>query len=274
MLIPRQRPVARAPRAQISQDRERHYENFTYFQRGDLPILISAPHGGTKRTGVPTRQGGINPLTGQPINLFVTVWDDGTLELAQQVSDEIYRILGKRPYFVGADFTRKEIDANRPPNDAYENAAAAAIYNQYHNTLQQYVNEIRNRFGADAILVDIHGQGVDANTVYRGTSNRSNVKRLLGRAGEAGLTGPHSMLGNLAHKGYTIFPPNSESQTRENSYFVGGYIVRNYGSNNANGIDAIQLENGWKLRRDEGLPRFAHDLAEAIVDFYREYLAQ
>jgi N-formylglutamate amidohydrolase len=255
-------------------DRERHYENFTYFQRGDLPILISAPHGGTKRTGVPARVGGINPLTGREVNLFVTVWDDGTLELAQRVSDDIFGLLGKRPYFVAADFTRKEVDANRPAADAFENAAAAPIYNRYHNTLRDYVAEIRNRFGTNAILVDIHGQGVDADTVYRGTSNKRNVNRLLQRSGEAALTGENSILGVLGNKGYKIFPRNNEERTPEKSIFAGGYIVRNYGSNNANGIDALQLENGWDLRRGNGQVTFARDLAEAIAQFYRTYLAR
>ena len=279
--VSRPAPAAAAPAAQprpaaaAPADHERHYENFTFFQRGDLPILLSAPHGGTKAIpGVPERVGGINPLTGRRVNLFVTVWDDGTLELAQQASDEIYRLLGARPYLVAADFTRKQVDANRPAEDAYESNAAKKIYDQYHGKMRAYVDEIRNRFGTHAILVDIHGQGVDANTIYRGTNNRKNVTRLVNRNGEAALTGPESILGILSQKGYSIFPRNNEPQTPEKSIFSGGFIVRNYGSNNANGIDAIQLENGWALRRGQGVARFARDLANAIAGFYGEYLLQ
>ena len=53
--------------------------------------------------------------------------------------------------------------------------------------------------------------------------------------------------------------------------------MRNYGSNNANGIDALQLENGWALRNEanaQNRARYARDLAQAIAQFYRTYLAQ
>lgn len=41
----------------------------------------------------------------------------------------------------------------------------------------------------------------------------------------------------------------------------------------ANRIDALQLENGWDLRRDNR-DQFSRDLADAIAGFYAEYLAQ
>lgn len=268
-----EQPTVRQP-TQPTQPVSQHmeYHNFTYFQTGNLPILISAPHGGVKSIGIRPRIGGINPLTGRHINLFVTVWDDGTLELAKEINNQIYQLLGKKPYFVAADFTRKEIDANRPPEDAYENATAAPVYNQYHEKLREYINEMRNKFGDKTLLIDIHGQGVSADTIYRGTSNRRTVKRLITRTGEAGFTGSNSMLGILDLKGYTIFPADNQLHTNEESMFSGGYIVRNYGSNNSNGIDAIQLESGWKLRRGQGLYNFARDLAEALIGFYHNYL--
>ena len=45
-----------------------------------------------------------------------------------------------------------------------------------------------------------------------------------------------------------------------------GYTVGTYGSQ-GQGIDAIQLENGWELRRG-GRNQFAQDLAESLVRFY------
>lgn len=251
-----------------------NYQNFTFYQQGDLPILLTAPHGGTKTTGVPARTG-INPRTGQAIPMFVTVWDDGTLELAQQVSDEIYRLTGMRPYFVAADFTRKEVDANRPTGlQAYETAGAKQIYDFYHERIKEYIDEIRNRFGNRAILIDIHGHGcVGENaTIFRGTRDKTTVKQLIAHNGEASFTGPHSILGILGQKNYKIFPHNDDLRTLEKRIYSGGYTVGAYGSQNPNGIDAIQLENGCDFRRGSGLTRFARDLAEAIVGFYKHYL--
>jgi hypothetical protein len=45
--------------------------------------------------------------------------------------------------------------------------------------------------------------------------------------------------------------------------------VRTYGSDQRDGIDAIQLELGTNLRRDAGL---IDDLAAAIVAYFKAYL--
>ncbi len=263
---------APAPAQQPAQqvDTERRYENFSYYQRGDLPILLSAPHGGVKRIpDIPNREG-----RNAGREQFVTVWDDGTLELAQEVSDEIYRLLGKRPYLIAADFTRKQIDANRSAQGAYEVPAAKPYYDFYQGKLAEYVRDIKNRFGDRAILIDIHGQGTDAKTVYRGTRDRTTVRKLIHRDGEAAFTGPNSILGMLQQQDNTIYPKNADTRVPEKGMYSGGYIVGHYGSNNADGIDALQLENGWDLRRGNGLPRFAKELAQAIAQFYGSYLAR
>ena len=204
--------------------------------------------------------------------MFWTLPDDGTLEIARKVSDDIFRILGKRPYLVAADFHRESLDGNRSAALAYQHPAAKPVYDFFQGKIRQYVDELRQRFADKTILVDIHGQGVDAHTVFRGTRNRQTVERLLNRVGEEGLTGPHSILGLLEQKGNNIFPLNSAPRTEEKSIFIGGYVVGTYGSHNAHGIDAIQLENGYYLRR-RGQNRFSQDLAEALAGFYHVYLS-
>lgn len=246
-------------------DKDRHYEQFSYYQRGDLPIILTAPHGGEKR--IPS----ILDREGRGVSMFVTVLDDGTLQLALELSDKIYAMTGKRPYLVAADFTRKQIDANRPPSGAYETAAAKTYYDFYHNKIAQFVDEIKHRYGNKAFLLDIHGQGSDELTVYRGTRNRQTVEHLINSTGENGLTGPHSILGILAHEGNTIYPRNDHPSTAEKSIYSGGFTVGHYGSHNTKGIDALQIENGWALRRSKR-PKFVQDLAKALVDFHKTYL--
>ena len=217
---------------------------------------------------------GKNPETGAAIPQFWTLQDDGTNEIAFEVSDDLNRLLGARPYLVAADFDRKYIDANRPSGyAAYESQNAKPYYDFYHNKIREYVNEIKQQFGDRAILIDIHGQGSDAKTVFRGTRDKTTVRRLLQRAGQAALIGPASILGILETKGNTIYPANRNVNTAEKGIYSGGFTVGNYGSNNASGIDAIQLENGWDLRRGDRV-QFSHDLAEAIAGFYSEYLLQ
>lgn len=261
-----------SPDAPLSADRELQYQNYVHYQRGNLPILLTAPHGGSAHPeGVSTRTGR-NFATGRPLrNQFNKVSDDGTLEITQQVSDNIYRLTGLRPYVVAADFHRMYIDANRAGNEAYENEHAKSIYNFYHNKIREYITDLKQRFGDKILLLDIHGQGTDARTVFRGTCDRQTVQRLLQREGQAAFTGPHSVLGSLQRLGNTIYPRNNDSNTDEKGIYSGGYTVGTYGSHNRDGIDAIQLENGWALRNSERA-QFSENLARAIVDFCEHYL--
>lgn len=236
------------------------YDKFTHYQRGDLPIIISAPHGGKKEIpGVSDRVSG------------VTVLDSHTREVALALNDELIKKFGKRPYLVVADFTRKHVDANRPSGEAYENSAAGTIYDFYHGRVREFVDEIKSKFKDKSILLDIHGQAASSTTIFRGTRNSKTVKKLIERAGINGFIGPTSVLGYLANKGYTVEP--RDATTRENPHFVGGFIVENYGSHNDNGIDAIQMELGLALRSTNA-NRFIKDLADAIKIYYDAHLVK
>ena len=79
-------------------------------QKGDLPIVLSAPHGGTQK--VPQveeeRQGeGQSKSPGK----FVMARDTGTEELVLDVSKAIEQRFGRKPWVVAARFARKYIDA-------------------------------------------------------------------------------------------------------------------------------------------------------------------
>src|SRR5262245_36634373 len=84
-----------------------------FVQRGELPIILTAPHGGTEPIpGVAARTNG------------VTVYDSKTLELAREVSSALEKQLGKKPYVVAAKFSRKFLDVNREESAALESEPA------------------------------------------------------------------------------------------------------------------------------------------------------
>lgn len=236
--------------------------NLVYFQRGDLPILLTAPHGGTKPIpDVASRTSG------------TLLSDDGTYELALLVSDELTKLTkGKKPYLVAAQFHRKFLDVNRPVTNAFESAPAKPYYETYHNQISNYVAEIRQRFSGEGLMVDLHGQARDDASIFRGTGNGLTVTRLLKQQGEPAFTGTNSLLGLLAAMGYNVIPNNTPpGKPPEDRSYNGGFTVRTYGSNNENGIDAIQIELGYKLRRIDR-QKFAKDLAQAIFTFLEKYL--
>jgi N-formylglutamate amidohydrolase len=229
---------------------------------GDLPILITAPHGGTNvLKDVLTRTNG------------TLLRDDGTYELALLVSEELTKLTkGKQPYLVAAQFHRKYLDVNRPATNAFESPGAKSYYDTYHNQTSNYVAEIRQRFGGEGLMIDLHGQARDAASIFRGTGNGVTVLRLIQKQGEAAFTGTNSLLGQLATKGYNIIPNNTPpGKPPEDRSYNGGFTVRTYGSHKDDGIDAIQLELGSQLRRADR-KKFATDLAQAIFTFQEKYL--
>lgn len=272
-------------------------------QRGCVPVIISAPHGGTIR--IP---GSKDRLTG------VTVRDVNTAEIAMLVAHRVAEKLGGKPYFVIAQFSRKDADPNRSRDEAVENEAAGVQYDAYHAALRRSVDECRAKFGS-AILIDIHGQAKRPEAIIRGTRNGKTVQSLLKRHGDAGLVGPHSVFGGLKAKGYTIEPdpaavtadvkpdkpadadagtgksgepshtdapgvPTDGAKSIERAdganvgigretMFDGGFIVFNYGSQNDNGVDAIQIEIGGE--RSSATLKFSRDLGDAIAEYVNHY---
>ncbi len=142
-------------------------------------------------------------------------------------------------------------------------------YDAYHQALEAASCKVRRNWSA-GLLLDIHGQGAQADTIFRGTDNGKSVSALEQRFGRAAMIGPKSILGQLAAKGYRIEPGNTAND-RERRY-SGGYTTRTYGSHRGSRIDAIQLELGANLRSRGNLERTASDLAEAIEIFAKAYL--
>ena len=226
---------------------------------GKLPILLTVPHGGIQPVpNVPPRTRGILSTDGY------------TIELAQAVATRLEASLGARPYLVAARFTRKHIDANRAPAQAYESPHAKAVYDAYHGAIRRFIAQIRARHPQGALLLDIHGQSDDLAVLHRGTQNGATVAALLNKHGPDALTGPQSIFGFLQEKGFKVFPPRAPiGYPPEDRRYSGGYTVQYYGSRSAQGIDAIQLEPGRDLRKD---PRFAAALGESVAAFHRAYL--
>jgi N-formylglutamate amidohydrolase len=235
-------------------------------EAGELPVILAAPHGG--RGDVP----GCAERTPTGAR-FVNRPDENTDRLAQDIAAELKRLTGKAPYLVVARFHRKFIDANRRPDEAYGAAGCQAGYDDYHAAIRRFIDEMRAKHPR-AMLFDVHGQAAYRDSILRGTRHGVTVEQLLARAGAAAVTGPVSVFGQFAAMGYRIAPPNDTSPTDrvETRNYTGGHTVELYGSHNADGIDAMQLEFGRDLRDRAVIDRTAKDTARAIAAFYERFL--
>lgn len=248
-----------------AQSSERSAASLVAIANGGLPIILSAPHGGQE--GIP----GVSRRQGSGVERFNVGRDTRTDELAEHVALELEKRLSAKPFGVTARFERKYLDVNRSRDAAFESDAAKSHYETYHGALREFIQRVKSQWGG-GLLLDIHGEGADAAAIYRGTQNGKTVRSLLQRFGAPALSGKHSVLGQMASKGYKVLPSNGDNDKDKETRYLGGYIVQNYGSHQELGIDAIQLEFGSSLRSRANLERTAMDLAQSIEIFAREYL--
>lgn len=233
-------------------------------ETGTLPIVLSAPHGGTVPIpGIPIR-------AGKNIERFVVVRDGNVDKIALLTAKQLEKTLGGRPYLVIARFERKYVDANRAPDSAYEHETAKLYYDAYHQAIQDALVAIKRDWGR-GLLVDIHGQSKTPDGIYRGTADGESVKQLVAEHGRAAVTGEKSLYGMLEKLGYKVLPGNNERDQKEH-FFNGGHITRSYGSDHVTDIDAIQVEFGDNFRKAGQLEKTSADLAEALSVFAKEYL--
>lgn len=233
-------------------------------QSGTLPILLSAPHGGRTPIDGATIRHGVG------VAQFTTVLDGNTDALTLKIAAALEKKLHAKPYYVVAKFERKYADANRPATEAYESDAAKPVYEHYHTTLTKYRDAIKKQH-TTGIVLDIHGQGAETNTIFRGTAGGKSVKHLVDRHGDAALTGGSSLFGQLSKHDLAVFPAIG-TKDKEDRRFNGGYIVQTYGSADGGAIDAIQLEIGSNLRQKTKLDDTADKIADAIIVFVKEYV--
>ncbi|MBI5471173.1 MAG: N-formylglutamate amidohydrolase [Ignavibacteriae bacterium] len=239
-------------------------DSLVIVQRGDLPIIISAPHGGKiTPPDVPERDG-------NGVSRFATARDGNTNRLAIRLDNYFQRKLGKKLFLVVAQIDRACVDLNRPAEGSYEVGPAKRYYNAYHNALRAACDEVRTIWG-QGILIDLHGQSAANSTVFRGTGDGVSVTNLVTQHGRKALVGKNSICGQLEANDFDI-EPECDSDDREDPRFSGGYIVQTYGSHQGTSIDAIQLEFGLALRSNENLEATATRLAAALATFARTFL--
>jgi N-formylglutamate amidohydrolase len=206
-------------------------------------------------------------VTGCPPNKLSG--DAFTREITIAVAQLLLETLGESPYVVIAGFHRKFIDANRRPECAFnalEAGAALPFYNEYHQTIRAFMDEIQVQNGVRGFVFDIHGTTVingDPADMYLGTDNGNSVQRLLAQDPFA-IFGRRSLRGLLQAAGYIVSPATRDIP--ENPQVDGGFTTQTYGSSHPNGLDAMQLEIAQPIR--QSAPRrqaFIEHLGRAIA---------
>jgi hypothetical protein len=246
--------------------------------RGTMPVILTCPHDGTEAPpGVQTRTKEATPDGCQ----FTIDSDLHTAFITQSVAQKILDLTGLSPYAVIASFDRKFIDANRPRspvNCAFTDPDAKPFYDEYHNRIAGFVDEIRVQNGNRGFLFDIHGKveiPEDPADIYLGTDNGGSLLPGFDRAGifmQHGLKGLLKAVRREPRPApapvfqYRLSPVDGEAP--ENASVDGGFTVRRYGVF----INSIQIEIADTIRDSEQRRLFLiEDSAFAIINFVRRH---
>ena len=251
------------------------------FRAGTLPIIVSAPHGGSLEPAeIPSRTSG------------TTVTDVATEDLARAVADALASKTGRQPSLVICRLKRTKVDVNREIGEGTQgNPFAEQAWREFHGFLDA-ARALAAAAHGRALLVDVHGHGhpkprveigyllgaadldrADSDLDDPAWARQSSIRTLAAESGlrfSALLRGPESLGGRLDRAGYLAVPGPTTPSPGSDPYFEGGYITRRHGSADGGPVSAVQLELPSPGVRDTPASQahFAAVLADALAAFF------
>jgi hypothetical protein len=261
--------------------------NYTAYHAGNLPIIISVPHGGSI---VPAS------ITDRTCNSAVTVTDENTIELAQQIDSAFVKVTGCHPYIVYCNLHRSKLDCNRNLADgACGNASAENAWNEFHNFIDTAQANAQSKFGGRAFYIDLHGHGNPIQRLELGyllydnelafTDSTLNTNQYIGYSSiqnlvatnangyshAALLRGDYALGTLLGNAGYASVPSKQiPFPGTTTNYYSGGYNTANHTSYAlGNTVNGVQIECNYTNVRDTYSNRklFADSLVSVMQQF-------
>ncbi|MCP4727223.1 MAG: N-formylglutamate amidohydrolase, partial [bacterium] len=257
--------------------------NYVEYYAGELPIVLSAPHGGDLvPSEIPDRTYG------------TTVTDSYTIETALAIRTAIYDLTGRYPHLIVSKLKRTKLDPNRSIGEAAQgNQYAEQAYNEYHNFIEIAKDTVEAHYDR-GLYLDLHGHGHSILRLELGyllTSsdlensdsglnqsyyiNKSSVRELVNSRGldfADLIRGDNSFGAYLAQYGVPSVPSPENPDPGGYTFFSGGYSTVEHGSRDGGTINGIQIEMHRVGLRDTQNNRenFAEDLAQVIDSYMNE----
>ena len=233
-------------------------EEYVEYHAGDLPIILSAPHGGRLTPDeIPDRTYG------------TTVTDDNTYELTKTVMDTMVARFGGRPHVILCRLKRTKLDANRDSVEAaQDDKYALRAWQEYHHYIGIAKKKIETDYGS-GLFFDMHGHGKNPDGFYdlrnwlgyllsgseldlsdavlnaNSYKNESSIRALVDSSSSSFievLRGANSFGAILDSIGFKSVPSVNDPGPNGMRYFSGGYNTVRHGSKNGGMISAIQVE--------------------------------
>ena len=258
--------------------------DYVEYIAGNLPIIISAPHGGhLKPTSIPDRN----------CEHCVYGKDSYTQELIRAVKDAIHRKTACYPHIIINRLHRIKFDANRAIEDAADgNAEVENAWYAFHEFIDSAKHQVIQNY-SKGLYIDLHGHGHDIQRIELGyllsksklqltnellNSNtyieQSSIEKLINNnvnsfSHSELLRGEKSLGTLLAQKNYPAVPSSNIAFPKDDeAYFRGGYNTRRHSKTDSVTLDGIQIECNHDIRFEEAARnQFADSLAVVLLDF-------
>ena len=265
-------------------------EKYIEYYAGNLPIILSAPHGGQLTP---------EEISDRTYGTFVT--DLNTYELTKTIMDSMIVRFGGYPHVILCKLKRTKLDANRDSIEAaQENKYALRAWQEYHHYIEVAKKKITNDQGS-GLFLDIHGHGINPDGFYdlrtwlgylisseeldqsNGVLNtnsyqsKSSISAWVDSSSYSFievLRGKVSFGSILDSLGYKSLPSINDLSPDGMRYFSGGYNTARHGSRSGGVISSIQIELPKPGIRDNQSTwsSYSKALNSTISEYYKIHL--
>ena len=258
-------------------------EQYIEYLAGNLPVILSAPHGGRERPDeIPDREEG------------TFAFDTNTQELARSVAKELHKRTGGWPHVIICRLHRRKVDCNR---EIMEAAAGNPFAERAWNEFQTYLETARAavvKHHGRGLYIDLHGHGHAAERLELGYLHSADQLALddaalnaapypqesslraivaLGRVPYAELVrGPQSFGALMEQQGFLCSPSPTNPHPMP-PFFRGGYNTARHGRDAAP-LAGLQIETHARGVRDtaESRAKFAAALSSVLETYLSMHL--
>ena len=265
-------------------------EKYIEYYAGNIPIILSAPHGGQLTP---------EEISDRTYGTFVT--DLNTYELTKTIMDSMIVRFGGYPHVILCKLKRTKLDANRDSIEAaQENKYALRAWQEYHHYIEVAKKKITNDQGS-GLFLDIHGHGKNPDGFYdlrtwlgylisseeldqsdgvlntNSYQSKSSISAWVDSSSYSFievLRGKVSFGSILDSLGYKSLPSINDLSPDGMRYFSGGYNTARHGSRSGGVISSIQIELPKPGIRDNQSTwsSYSKALNSTINEYYKVHL--
>jgi N-formylglutamate amidohydrolase len=263
-----------------SQVVQKWIDDFTWVQYGNMPLVISVPHGGTLAP---------DSIATRSCPGITTVTDSYTIELAKAIDSAFMADYGMHPSLIITHLKRSKLDQNRPlPEANCNNEQTVAIWNRFHNSIDTAL-QLASKQWSQSLYIDLHGHGHANQRLELGyllsddelrnpatiLPDKTSIASLITStkmSAEDLLIGKKAFGSIIASKGFAAIPSIQDKAPLANElYFDGGYNTKRYTS-----TSTYPNVFGWQIESNKDVrftatkrSAFAKALAASIMEYYQ-----